>query len=236
MVSEENKSLQSTALLGYWSALLIIVVSVSYAATIVPVIKGFMAAPTVSFSIESYATMLKTSDIFTNGFLPQLMNVIYVILCVITSACVYQYATLDKKVFALLSLCFTVIAATLMTMVYFTQWTSLRFSALAGDYAGLSQCAQGNIHSFAFAMLILSFHIFLCLGWLALAPVFFGHVKGKSIAWLLVFIGVLGGVSIIALVTNIVPLYFIHDGLGGIVVIIVSILLMKFWNTIARNQ
>jgi hypothetical protein len=115
-----------------------------------------------------------------------------------------------------------------------TVWVSLKRSALAGDFDGLAQYTQGNMNSFIFAMVVLAVHVLLSLSLLFLAPVFTSNKKEKAIAGLLVFSGSLGAVSVIGIATGILPLLFVHDGLGSFALLIAAILLMGFWKRAER--
>jgi len=233
MDNHESNHLQSTARVGYISAFFIIILSIIYPIVAYPFIKSMIGASN-KFSVESYQEIIINSNIFTSGFLPQFSTVILCLLFLITTACIYLYAPASKKIFALLSLCLSIMMNTLLSMSYFVQWTSLRASALAGDLSGLSQFAEGNVNSFMFAMLILSFHIFFSLSCLFLAPIFTSNKLEKSISVLFVLTGAAGAFSIAALITGIIPLYFVHDGLSGITILIAAILLIFFWRRIEK--
>jgi hypothetical protein len=230
----DNNHLPILARIGYWASLLTIVFIVAHAFLYYPVIKAGVG-PVEKFNVESYAMTMIKNGIFTNGFLPQAAAFIAGILFLATSACLYIYVPLKKKIFALLSLSFGIISVTLGSMAYFANWTCFPRSALAGDFSGLAQYAEGNINSFVFAMLILSFHIFTSFSIILLAPIFTLDKKNKFLGILFIIIGLSAVPSIISLATGIFPLLFIHDGIVTIALIWASILLLGYWKGIEKR-
>jgi hypothetical protein len=193
-----------------------------------PVIKAGIG-PMEKFNVESYAAAWIKNGIFLNGFLPQLAALLCGLLFIALSACLYIHVPLRKKIFALLSLCISIVATTAASISYFSNWTCFPRSAAAGDFSGLAQFAEGNVNSFVFAMLVLSFHIFTSISIMLLAPVFTSNKKEKTIGILFFIIGLSAIPSIISLSTGIFPLLFIHDGIVTVALIWASVLLMGYW-------
>lgn len=230
----EDNHLPILAKIGYWASLLMIVFLVAHALLYYPVIKAGVG-PVEKFNVESFAMTMIKNGIFTNGFLPQAAAFLAGLLFLGTAACLYIHVPLKKKIFALLSLCFGIMSATLGSMAYFANWTCFPRSALAGDFSGLAQYAEGNMNSFVFAMLILSFHIFTSFSFMLLAPIFTSDKKEKTIGILFIIIGISAVPSIISLATGIFPLLFIHDGVVTIALIWASILLLGYWKGIEKR-
>jgi hypothetical protein len=235
MDNHEINPLQLTARIGYWSSLLAIVFTLLHSLLYYPVIK-FGLGPMEKFNVESYAMLWIQSGILKNGFLPQAAALIVMLLILSTSSCFYVSAPPHKKIFALLSLCFMIMANTSLSMGYFANWTCFPRSALAGDFSGLAQYTEGNINSFVFAILVLSFHILTNIGIVLLAPIFIPNKRDKIIGILFVIIGLSTIPSIISLATGIFPLLFIHDGIVSIAFIWASILLMGYWKRVGKTS
>ena len=231
MNTVDGNSLQTTSRIGYWSSLFLTIIIIVHSISYYPVIQSGLV-PAEKFDIQSYMAVANKAGILTSGFIPQFSALLLGFFCLILTACVYRYAPKEKKIFALISLCFSVMSCTILSMSEFTQWVSLKRSALAGDFDGLAQYTQGNMNSFVFAMVVLAVHVLLSLSLLFLAPVFTSNKMEKAIAGLLAFSGSLGAVSVIGIATGILPLLFVHDGLGSIGLLIAAILLMGFWKRV----
>lgn len=84
---------------------------------------------------------------------------------------IHAYASLEKKIFSLIGLSFAIIAATILLVDYFIQFSVIPISLMSGETQGLSLLTQYNPHGVFIALEELGYLV-MNLSFLFMAPVF----------------------------------------------------------------
>ena len=100
-------------------------------------------------------------------------------------AAVHQFAPRDRKVFSLIGLCVAVVAATVLLIDYFIQFSVMPLSLEKGQLEGWALFTQYNPNGMFLALEELGF-LLMSVTFLAIAPVFVGRTKIEgALRWIL---------------------------------------------------
>jgi len=166
--------------LGFWSATV---------ATLLVAVAGV----TATASIQPFATVV--------GFLLTSTSLVVM-------ACIYGYASDERKIFSLIGLSFAIVYATLISINYFIQLTFVRQSSFDVEIF-----AMDNPQSMMWVIEVLGY-FFMGLSTLFAAPVFESGRIENLIKWLFVVNGILGILTPIGYALN----FPIQILLGGLIV------------------
>jgi len=166
--------------LGFWSATV---------ATLLVAVAGV----TATASIQPFATVV--GFLLTSTFL-------------VVMACIYGYASDERKIFSLIGLSFAIVYATLISINYFIQLTFVRQSSFDVEIF-----AMDNPQSMMWVIEVLGY-FFMGLSTLFAAPVFESGRIENLIKWLFVVNGILGILTPIGYALN----FPIQILLGGLIV------------------
>jgi hypothetical protein len=176
--------------LGFWTGVLGILLGVAYMAAIAAIFISGTGFPPV----EPYQTIVSVVSIFSAPTMVFFWCLIYVAV------------PADKKLYALASLAFIIIFATLTSINRYVSLTVVRQSVQLGKTAGLEWFLPYGWPSIMAAIEVLAWGFFLGLSCLFLAPVFGPKKLERSIFWTLLATGVLGILATLGQVVNSVPL------------------------------
>jgi len=136
-IIERNKAVVQV---GFWSSLLSAIFAI-----------GWIVALAVQMSIAPAAQWIDLEQYVRNFRSIDMLNLVPSLLLastfVIMMASIYLITPTDNKVWALISLAFTIIYAVMATINYLIQLVVVRFSILSDQTQGLSLFAMGNPYS-----------------------------------------------------------------------------------------
>jgi hypothetical protein len=102
------------------------------------------------------------------------------------SACLYQYASDNKKIFGLISLSFSIASALLLIADYFVQISVVQPSLVNGETEGIAILTQYNPHGVFIAIEEIGY-IMMSIAFISLVPVFSGSGKlNGAIRWVFI--------------------------------------------------
>jgi hypothetical protein len=114
--------------------------------------------------------------------LAMLMVLSYLVLMV----CIHSYADPDRKIFSQIGLSFAMIAALILLMDYFVQFSVVPISLMSGETEGITILTQYNPHGLFIALEELGY-LMMSLLFLFVAPVFANKTRLEiSIRWIFV--------------------------------------------------
>lgn len=135
---------------------------------------------TYPFSSELIASQ------FPGDYLWMIPAMLLMVAFVALIAAIHQFAVAERKVFSLIGLCLAVVAATVLLIDYFIQFTVMPLSLEKGQLEGLALFTQYNPNGVFLALEELGF-LLMSVTFLAIAPVFVGATKlDRAIRWILV--------------------------------------------------
>jgi hypothetical protein len=161
-----------------WSAILSAVFSVAFT------IAALLIAPLPEWrGVRAYAQTFKPIDqlsAYPSLFLAATFTVVM--------ACIYIYASEEKKIFGLVGLAFGILYATMATINYSIQLVAVRQSLLSGETAGMEMFPMSqNTHSIFFALM--NSYVYMCLAMFFAAFVFEGGRFERWTRWLFFAMG-----------------------------------------------
>jgi len=111
--------------------------------------------------------------------------------------CIHTYASQDKKIFSQIGLAFAIMAALVLLVDYFLQFSVVPISLMSGEREGITLLTQYNPHGIFIALEELGY-IMMSLSFLFIAPAFAGRSRLETwVRWIFILAFVL---TIIALV------------------------------------
>ena len=169
---------------GFWSSILVAICSA-----------GFLAAMII-------CTVAIPLDFNWTGMENYKFNELQVLLfcvpdCILAPAFLaalasFSYCTKGNARFlSRMAVLFTVVYVAQISINYYLQMTSVRYTMLAGDTSGFTVFAFGNLHSVFWSTETLGY-AFLCVAMVLIAPLFKGSKSNAAARWILILNGVLG--------------------------------------------
>ena len=154
---------------------------------------------TYPFSSELIASQ------FPGDYLWMIPAMLLMVAFVALIAAIHQFAVAERKVFSLIGLCLAVVAATVLLIDYFIQFTVMPLSLEKGQLEGWALFTQYNPNGIFLALEELGF-LLMSVTFLAIAPVFVGATKlDRAVRWVLVA-GFVATVAALGIVTAFVGL------------------------------
>lgn len=208
--------------LGFWSALLFVIMGVGYGLGM-----GifFMKYPVPTWSnIERYADFMKSApQLFFS--LCQITAFLSGIIFIVLLCSIYDYAQAEKKILTRIGMCFGTIFITLASIAYFVQFTVVPQNIVTGNLSGLEQFVELNTRSFIASIVLLGWGVFLGLTSFFLAPVFSNGKLEKFIKWFFILTGIFCIINTIGYMLQIVTLSLVSTGIFNITLTSACILL-----------
>jgi len=171
---------RSTKALGFWSALLATVFSLTYVVGQLAEWLGWLGSaggPESSSTPLGIVVLLTPSLFLGSAFLVMI-------------ACIHQFASADRKVWSLAALAFATAYTVLISINYFVQLTWVMPRLVAGRTAGMESFLFVPFDSFLYAVDILGYG-FMSVATLFAAMVFTGRGLERVARWFLVANGLL---------------------------------------------
>ena len=178
----ERASSAGPVRLGFYAAILTVVVTVIFAVTAVatPARSGpFCASACVPAPYTAVAQFIP------GDYLWLIPGILLAPILVGLMACIQAYAEGTRRTFSLVALSFAVIYAVVILVNYFVQFTVVVPSLQSGETQDLSLFTQYNPHGFFIALEVLAY-LMMSGAFLAAAPVFAGAKIEWTIRWLFV--------------------------------------------------
>lgn len=175
----------SAARFGFYAALataLLTVVTFGFAITAIPDAgrNCQQNCATYPFSSELIASQ------FPGDYLWMIPAMLLMLAFVALIAAIHLFAPAERKVFSLVGLCLAVVAATVLLIDYFIQFTVMPLSLEKGQLEGWALFTQYNPNGVFLALEELGF-LLMSVVFLAIAPVFVGATKlDRAVRWVLV--------------------------------------------------
>ena len=117
--------------------------------------------------------------------------------CILAPAFLAAFGSLSylaggkNKFLGQMAVLFTVVYVAQISINYYLQMTSVRYTMLVGDNSGFTPFAIGNPHSIFWSTENIGY-AFLCIAMLLLAPLFKGSKSNAVCRWILIINGALG--------------------------------------------
>ena len=182
--------------LGFWSAVLLTgfaVVAFAAAIATPPRSGPFCTSACIRYPYASAAAF------FPRDYLWMVPAIFMMLLFVILTTCIHNYADDDKKMFSQVGLSFALISAALVITDYFIQLTVLQPSILNGEMEGLALFSQYNPHGIFIALEDLGY-LMMSLAFLFISVVFArGERLEHALRWLFVISSLVAFVAFIGL-------------------------------------
>ncbi|MBZ0298084.1 MAG: hypothetical protein K8L99_36355 [Anaerolineae bacterium] len=207
------------ARVGFWSALLIILLFVVFTICFVGIA---LTSPLFRWTgnLSDYFAFVNDNNQFFQN-LARLSMLLFGPLFIILLNSIHEFVQHSKKYLTRVSIHLAVIFAALSGINYFVQLTAIRFQIAEGESAGLQYFLQANPHSIISAINILGFSLFLGLASLFVAAAFEHNRLERIIAIAFAVNGIaclLGGLGY-ALENDVLVFITLNFGLGGAIVI-----------------
>ena len=190
--------------IGFWSAVLATVFSVSYGIAVIVVMLSAMttgAAPGWQ-GVESYVASYQPISM-----LPLIPSLPLAAVFIALMVSIHYYARDDQKIWSQLGLAFAIVYVVMASINYIVQLTIVRLSILNGETDGLAMFVMGNPHSIFWALA--SAYVFMNLAMLFAAPVFEGGKLERWIRWLFLANGASVVITIFGIVVDRPPIYLL---------------------------
>jgi hypothetical protein len=190
---------RSAARFGFWAALatpILTIVTFGFAITALPNSGRGCQTDCVTYP---FAGDLVASQ-FPGDYLWMLPAMALMLLFVALIAAVHQFAPASRRVFSQVGLCLAVVAATVLLVDYFIQFTVMQPSLEKGQLEGWALFTQYNPNGVFLALEELGF-LLMSVVFLAIAPVFDGATKvDRALRWILVggFVTTLAALAVVS--------------------------------------
>jgi hypothetical protein len=180
MVTQTGQALQSVKTLGFWSAVLATLFSVTYVVAQLTEwwgLLGSQGGPHSSSTPLGLALLLTPSLLLGPSFL-------------ILVVCIHNWASDERRVWSLAAIAFATIYAALTGIVYYVQLTLVAPRLMRGETEGIEMLIFVPFDSFLYAVDILGYS-FMSVATLLAAMVFTGYGLERVIRWFLIANGLL---------------------------------------------
>jgi hypothetical protein len=174
----------SAARFGFWAALttaVLTVVTFALAITAIPDAGRNCQANCAAYPFASD----HIASQFPGDYLWMVPAMVLMLAFIALIAAVHQVASRERKVYSLIGLCVAAIAASVLLIDYFLQFTVMPLSLEKGQLEGWALFTQYNPNGVFLALEELGF-LLMSVTFLAIAPVFAGATKSERVLrWLL---------------------------------------------------
>jgi hypothetical protein len=164
----QSSSRGSATRLGFWAAILTVVVVAVFAVVAIPT--PARSGPFCASACVAYP-YVDVAQFIPGDYLWLLPGILLTPTFVVLMACIHAYAPEPKKIYSRIGLSFALIYAAVISVDYFLQLTVVVPSLQAGETDGLSLLTQYDPHGLFIAMEALGY-LMLTVALLFAAPVF----------------------------------------------------------------
>ena len=168
--------------LGFWSALVGSILGLIYIAVLI----ANFATQGLTYPPPEWVQLI--AGIITFLFASEM---------VILMVAIYYFTPEDKKIYAGISVAFTILFAAVVSINRFWQLTVIRQNLAEGNIQELARFMPYAIDSVAFSLEMLGWGFFMSLAALFIAPIFGQNRLERAIRWLFLAFGMLSLLSVI---------------------------------------
>jgi len=181
--SNANLSMRTSNLVGYYSAVLAVVITIvtlGFAMIAIPISGANCPGDCVEYPY------LDTVSQFPKDYLWMYLAIVLILVYVILMVAIHSYAVEQKKIFSLIALSFAIITAIILLGDYFVQFSVVPISLMSGETEGITLLTQYNPHGVFIALEELGY-IMMSLSFLFIAPVFANRNRLETaIRWIFI--------------------------------------------------
>ncbi|WP_432404227.1 hypothetical protein [Wukongibacter sp. M2B1] len=218
----KNKKKELALKLGFWSSVYLIILCLLYGFGLISVITNY-GIPKWD-GLSSYIDFSKHSS-FCAYKICMVTSMLAAPVFTVLACSIHEMAEEHNKLLSFISVCFSIAFASIVSIVYFMQFTMIPSSIMNGNFEGLNQLILLNQNSFAALLAVLGYNFFLGLSTLFLAFVF----KETSInIWIkgsFLLTGIFCMIALLAYILNQVELAVYSAGIYNTSLIFASALL-----------
>jgi hypothetical protein len=235
MEREKDRYNPLTLTIGFWAAALAALAMIVFALSFVTLTINTPGLTTWT-GLDDYVAYATSNNLFWQQ-LARLMSLLFAPLFLIAVNAVHDLTTGAERILTRIALSCAIIFATLVSVHYFVQLSTVRLQVAAGDTAGLEQFVQANATSAIMAINMLGWTLFLGLASLFVAPVFRGERLQRLIRIAFVVNGIACLLGAVGFVLQIIVLIYLTMNLlmGGAVTLAMAALALHF-RRLARAQ
>lgn len=199
MDSKANTSMRTSSLVGLYSAILTVVmtiVTLGFAMTAIPISGANCPSDCIEYPY------LDTLSQFPKDYLWMYLAIVMILVYVVLMAAIHSYAVEQKKIFSQIALSFAIITAIILIGDYYVQFSVVPISLMSGETEGVTLLTQYNPHGIFIALEELGY-IMMSISFLFIAPVFANRNRLETaIRWIFIASFVLVVVSLIIISLN----------------------------------
>jgi len=199
MDSKANIPMRTSSLVGLYSAILTVVmtiVTLGFAMTAIPISGANCPSDCIEYPY------LDTLSQFPKDYLWMYLAIVMILVYVVLMAAIHSYAVEQKKIFSQIALSFAIITAIILIGDYYVQFSVVPISLMSGETEGVTLLTQYNPHGIFIALEELGY-IMMSISFLFIAPVFANRNRLETaIRWIFIASFVLVVVSLIIISLN----------------------------------
>ncbi len=214
--------------IGYYSSVINLLSTITFGVCFMGL---FIVNPTFEWTtLSEYLEYCRTHD-QTLKYIAQSSMIVFSITLITVIALIDDSTSKDKKFFSKLSLTFMTISATLISLGYFVQVTSVKWNFAKQTTSGLEQFIQFYPDSAILAIIMLGYTLFLGLSAISIIPVFSSSKKENWVKWGFAINGISCFLGLIGFVFQIIPLILFATNMGnGFGMIVLGIGLIRYFS------
>jgi hypothetical protein len=184
---------------GFWAAIAtaaLTLVTFGFAITAIPDAGRNCQANCVTYPFAGE----RVASQFPGDYLWMVPAMLLMLLFVALIAAIHQVAPPERKLFSLVGLCLAVVAAAVLLIDYFVQFTVMPLSLEKGQLEGWALFTQYNPNGIFLALEELGF-LLMSIVFLVVAPIFVGRTTvERALRWILVgsFVATVGALGVIS--------------------------------------
>ena len=178
-----KSSVETSSQVGFYTAIftaIITVVTFGFAIIAIPISGANCMEGCIQYPY------LDTVAQFPKDYRWMPLAMILVLSYLVLMVCIHAYASQPKKVFSQIGLSFAILAALILLVDYFVQFSVVPISLMSGETEGITLLTQYNPHGIFIALEELGY-IMMSLSFLFVAPVFANRTRlESSVRWIFV--------------------------------------------------
>jgi hypothetical protein len=212
--------------LGWWSAMLTLILSIGYAIGVVLSLNFPLPAWT---NAADFIKAAKPISLIFYTFV-QIMAFFLAPVTLILFCSFHEYAPKDKKIVTRIGLCCIIAMMVLGSQMYFTHFNAMRWIISKGIVTGLEQFVEWNPHSFINASGSLGWTFFIGLAFLFVSPIFSGGKLERKLRYSSLILGIcflVGTIGVLFENLACLAVYFFGSTFAQITLSILAIILFQ---------
>ncbi len=212
--------------LGFWSAVLCVIVSVGYG---IGVVLSFIFPLPSWTNLASFVANAQPLSLVCYTLI-QVMAFLLAPIDIVLLCSLHEYASDDKKILTRIGLCCMIATMVLGNQLYFVHFNAMRLAFSKEVLMGLEQFVEWNPHSLINASGALGWTFFVGLAFLFVAPIFSGGRLERGLRYASLILGscsILGMAGVLLGNLACLAIYFIGDTVAGIILAILASILFK---------